>query len=74
MLIPVKSSGGPTTLAKPRLSFSGTGGSKPWPSPKAVYWASSSAQVIGQVSLPLALRTIDSLGAQRIARITGLGG
>ena len=33
MLIPVKSSGGPTTLAKPRLSFSGTSGSKPWPSP-----------------------------------------
>jgi hypothetical protein len=56
------------------LSFFGTFGSKPQPSPHVMYIASSSAQVTGRLSLPAALRTIVPTGAQIIFSITGLGG
>jgi hypothetical protein len=39
-----------------------------------MYIASSSAQVTGRLSLPAALRTIVSAGAQTIFSISGLGG
>src|SRR5262245_14942535 len=71
---PTIDGGSYNTFANPRLSFSGRRGSNPQPSPYAVYIASSSPQVIGQLSLPLASRTIESAGAQRSPLITGPAG
>jgi hypothetical protein len=51
-----------------------TNGSKPLPSPYAVWSASSSAQGTGQLSLPRAIRTADVAAAQSMPRMTGLGG
>src|SRR5579872_6073084 len=72
MFTPLKSSAGPVMRAKPMPSFLSVSGSKPHPSPKDVYCASSSPQVIGQLSLSIALRLIS--GANVILRITGLAG
>src|SRR5688500_12775312 len=66
--------GVPVTFENPILSFAGTNGSKPLPSPYAVYSASSSAQVIGQLSPPFARRMMVDGGAHLISWMTVLLG
>jgi len=68
--IPRKSAAFPVIRAKPIPSFFSTRGSKPQPSPYDVYCVSSSAQVIGQLSLSIAARFTS--GSKTSLPMTGL--